>query len=96
MVESQWELHVYCKRQHLIYLDPGIIPGLIPVPVKNYIPGPGPGKDIGPGRSLVNIGLDLAIWKFRYFIYDSFWKFMDSLVKVIPNFDVGGAHQARQ
>ena len=30
------------------------------------------------------------------YIYDSFSKFMNSLGKVIPNFDVGGAHQARQ
>ena len=44
----------------------------------------------------MNIGLDLAIWKFLYFIYDSFSKFMNTWGKVIPSFDVGGAGQARQ
>ena len=42
----------------------------------------------------VNIGLDLALWKFRYFIYGLFSKFMNSLDEVIPCIDVGGAHQA--
>ena len=41
----------------------------------------------------VNIGLDLAIWIFRYFIYGSFSKFMNSLGEVIRCIDVGGAHQ---
>ena len=51
---------------------------------------------VKPPLSGQYIGLDLAIWKFRYFIYDSFSKFMNSLGKVMQSFDVGGAHQARQ